>query len=94
MPPETVVTIGMISTFAVVIVGSWGVFKYIGKIEYQIKENESNLKNIEILLKERDKRLLREMKRHRLCVKDIENFLSKTLEYHIRPSIEMEDNDF
>ncbi|WP_202224418.1 hypothetical protein [Okeania sp. KiyG1] len=62
MPPETVITIGMISTFAVVIVGSWGVFRYIGKIEYQIKENASNLKNIENLLKERDRRLLREIK--------------------------------
>ncbi|MDY6992923.1 MAG: hypothetical protein SVR94_10025, partial [Pseudomonadota bacterium] len=40
----------------------------------------------------RDKRLLREMKRHRLCVKDVENFLSKKLEYNIRPSIEMKED--
>ncbi|NET45753.1 hypothetical protein, partial [Okeania sp. SIO2B3] len=47
-----------------------------------------------ILTTERDRRLLREMKRHRLCVKDVENFLSKKLEFHVRPFIEMEENDF
>lgn len=94
MEPEAIVTVGMMSTFVAVIVGSWTVFRYIGRIENQIKENASSLTNAVNFSKERDRRLLREMKRHRLCVKDVENFLSKKLEFHIRPFIEMEENDF
>ncbi|NET46196.1 hypothetical protein [Okeania sp. SIO2B3] len=94
MTPETIVTVGMISTFVAVICGSWIVFRYIGRIENQIKENASSLTNVASSSRERDRRLLREMKRHRLCVKDVENFLSKKLEFHVRPFIEMEENDF
>ena len=94
MAPETVVTIGMIATFAAVIIASWAVFRYIGGMEYQIKESAGNLTSIANSLRERDRRLLREMKRHRLCVKDIENFLSKNLEYHVRPYIEMDEENF
>ncbi len=94
MTPESVVTIGMISTFISVIVGCWQVFRYIGKLEYQIKENESNLTNTANSLRERDRRLLREINRRSLAVKDVEFFLSEKFKYNSRPSIEMEETDF
>ncbi|NES64135.1 MAG: hypothetical protein F6K24_02150 [Okeania sp. SIO2D1] len=93
MEPTTTVTIGMITTLGAVMLGSWQVFRYVGRLEHQIKENAANLTNLEKTLREKDRRLLREMKRHRLCVKDVENFLSKKMEYHIRPFIEMEETD-
>ncbi|MDY7005033.1 MAG: hypothetical protein SWX82_14100 [Cyanobacteriota bacterium] len=94
MAPGTVVTVCMIGTFLTIVTGCWGVFQYISSFENKIKENEIRLTNAAKSLEERDKRLLREMKRHRLCVKDVENFLSKKLEYNIRPSIEMKEDDF
>lgn len=94
MLSETTVTIGMLTTVSAVAFSCWQVFKYVGQLENRLELNARNLIETTKHLEERDRRLLREMKRHRMIVKDVESFLSKNLDYNIRPFIEMEEKGF
>lgn len=94
MAAESTLTIGMLSTFASVIVGSWIIFRYIGKIENKIEKNAQDINNAANSLREKDLRLLRELKRQTGKIKGIENFLAKKLDYTIPGENGVDDTNF
>lgn len=94
MNPESVVTIGMASVFISVICGSWIVFRYIGRIENQIHDNENDINKAAQSLREKDLRLLREIKRQTKKIKGIEDFLSQKLDYNSSSDTDVDDTNF
>ena len=94
MGSETIVTVGMVSTFAAVIGCSWGVFRYIGKIENMIEKNSLDINNLGQVSREKDLRLLRELKRQMNNIKAMTNFLNKKLDYNNSEIIQVDDTDF
>ncbi|NEO55903.1 MAG: hypothetical protein F6K54_24255 [Okeania sp. SIO3B5] len=93
MAPETVVTIGMISTFIAVIVGSWGVFRYIGKIENKIERNRQDINNLGDVVRRKDKSILRHMNDHCTYIGDIESYLAEHMEYRPHTKRYISDED-
>ncbi|MEM1167860.1 MAG: hypothetical protein AAGJ08_01890 [Cyanobacteria bacterium P01_H01_bin.35] len=94
MAPETIITFGMLATFGSVIVGSWVVFRYIGKIENKIERNTTDINDAAKSLREKDLRLLREQKRQMGKIRGIEKFLERKLEYTGSGESKVDDTNF
>lgn len=94
MPPETIVTFGMLGTFISVVIGSWTVFRYVGRIENKIDHNTTDINNAAQSLREKDLRLLRELKRQTKKIKGIEDFLCQKLDYNSSPDTDVDDTNF
>ncbi|NEP85552.1 MAG: hypothetical protein F6K18_01235 [Okeania sp. SIO2C2] len=93
MTPETIVTVGMVTTIFSVIGCSWIVFRYIGRIENQIRKNAVDINNLGNSVRRKNKNLLRHMNSHCTYIGDIESFLEEYLNYRPHTKIYVADED-
>ncbi len=81
MSPETQITVGMVSTFLVVSLGMWRVFRYIGRLENKIDRNHEDVNRLGNSVRRKDKNLVRHINNHCIYLENIEGFLEQRFDY-------------
>ncbi|MGB3514672.1 MAG: hypothetical protein WBA93_36770 [Microcoleaceae cyanobacterium] len=91
MPPETVITVGMMLTFTGVVLGTWKISKYIGRIENKVDNNRDDIDGIGTSVRRKDKNIVRHINNHCVYLGRIESFLEEEFDY--RPNTKMYINE-
>lgn len=93
MNSETALTLGMIATFSGIVLWTWKISRYIGRLENKVDKNRTDITGLGNSVRRKDKNIVRHINNHCVYLHTIENFLEEKLDYRPSTKLHINEND-